>query len=83
MKTEDSFLYLRAIEGLAAVSLVLPDAGLTALAEEFSDFSRKDTDDGVEVRMKVGEVLVRVTRMLGKAFKIELRHSLKPFVRHK
>lgn len=51
---------------MAAVSLILPDAGLRALTEEYADFSRKDTDDGVEVRMKVGEVLVRVTRMLGK-----------------
>lgn len=67
MKTEDSFLYLRAIEGLAAVSLILPDAGLHALTEEYADFSRKDADDGIEVRMKVGEVLVRVTRMLGKS----------------
>lgn len=66
MKTEDSFMYLRAVEGLAAVSLALPDAGLAALADEFTDFSRKDTDDGVEVRMKVGEVLVRVTKMLGR-----------------
>lgn len=58
------------MEGLAAVSLVLPDAGLVALTEEYTDFSRKDTDDGVEVRMKVGEVLVRVTRMLGKLFSL-------------
>lgn len=67
-------MYLRAIEGLSAVSLVLPDTGLAALSEEYTDFSRKDTEDAVEVRMKVGEVLVRVTRMLGKPVFFKYMH---------
>lgn len=48
--------------------LVLPESGLRVLSEEYADFSRKDTEDGVEVRMKIGEVLVRITRQLGESF---------------
>lgn len=44
---------------------VFPDAVLNTLTEEYSDFARRGIDDGQELRMKLGEVLVRVTRTLG------------------
>lgn len=44
------------------------DVVLQTLVEEYSDFceSKTSSDDGHELRMKLGEVLVRVTGMLGK-----------------
>lgn len=67
MKNDDSFIYLSAIGGLASMGDIFPDIVLNVLAEEYSDFNRKD-DDGNETRMKIGEVLVRVTKTLGKIF---------------
>lgn len=42
---------------------IFPDTVLNILCEEYSDFTKKD---GHEVRMKLGEVLVRTTKILGK-----------------
>lgn len=66
LKHEDSYIYLSAVGGLAAMGDVLTDNVLEVLAEEYVDFSRKDTSDGHEIRMKLGEVLMRVTKVLGK-----------------
>nr|XP_023018764.1 transport and Golgi organization protein 6 homolog [Leptinotarsa decemlineata] len=65
LKNEDSFIYLSAIGGLASLADVFPDSVLQILCEEYSDSSRKITEDGHEVRMKLGECLVRVTKKLG------------------
>ncbi|KAJ8960949.1 hypothetical protein NQ318_020250 [Aromia moschata] len=64
LKNDDSFIYLSAIGGLAAMGDVFPDTVLSILCEEYSDTSRQN-DDGHEVRMKIGESLVRVTKGLG------------------
>lgn len=66
LKVEDSYIYLNAINGLAALGDVFPDTILNILCEEYSDTSKKYNDDGHEVRMKLGEALVRVTKILGK-----------------
>lgn len=68
LKNEDSYIYLNSINGLAAMGDIFPDTVLNTLAEEYSGFSRKDSDDGHEVRIKLGEVLVRLTKMLGKCY---------------
>lgn len=60
LRHEDSYIYLAAINGLEALALVHTGVALDLLSEEYVD-NGKD----VNVRMKVGEVLVRVTRMLG------------------
>ncbi|CAH1985968.1 unnamed protein product [Acanthoscelides obtectus] len=65
LKNEDSYIYLSAIGGLAALADVFPDTVLNVLCEEYSDTSKKYNDDGHEVRMKLGETLVRVTKILG------------------
>lgn len=62
---KDSFIYLNAINGLAALADIFPDTILNLLCEEYSDSSRKDAADYSEVRMKLGEVLVKVTKVLG------------------
>lgn len=66
LKNEDSYIYLNAISGLAALADVFPDTVLNTLCEEFSDTMKKYNDDGHEVRIKLGESLVRVTKLLGK-----------------
>ncbi|KAJ8921058.1 hypothetical protein NQ315_015854 [Exocentrus adspersus] len=65
LKNEDSFIYLSAIGGLAAMADVFPDTVLNILCEEYLDSSSKPSDDGHEIRMKLGESLVRVTKILG------------------
>ncbi|KAG5885167.1 hypothetical protein JTB14_037476 [Gonioctena quinquepunctata] len=65
LKNKDSFIYLSAISGLAALADVFPDSILNILCEEYSDSSKNNSEDGHEVRMKLGECLVRVTKTLG------------------
>ncbi|KAK5646608.1 hypothetical protein RI129_005072 [Pyrocoelia pectoralis] len=64
LKDEDSFIYLSSINGLAAMADIFPDIILKVLTEEFSEYSRSG-NDGHEVRIKIGEVLVRVVKSLG------------------
>lgn len=44
---------------------IFPDTVLNVLCEEYSDFSKKNLEDGNELRMKLGEVLIKVTKILG------------------
>lgn len=50
---------------------VFPDTVLNVLCEEYTDFRGKGKDDVNEVRIKLGESLVRVTRLLG-----EIKHKI-------
>lgn len=68
MKNEDSFIYLSAIGGLTSMADIFPDVVLNTLSEEYLDFNRKDEEDGNETRLKLGEVLVRITKKLGKFY---------------
>ncbi|RZC37025.1 transport and Golgi organization protein 6, partial [Asbolus verrucosus] len=61
LKDEDSFIYLNAVQGLAALADVFPDTVLEVLCEEYADFAKKSE----ETRLKLGEVLVRVVKSLG------------------
>lgn len=63
MKHEDSFLYLSAIEGLSIAAAVFPDTVIVLLAEQFSRQSLTP-----DCRLKVGEALVRVIKLLGNIF---------------
>lgn len=56
---------MNAAKGLASLANVFTDAVLVVLCEEYSNFNRKE-DDREELRMKLGEVLMRVTKLLGK-----------------
>lgn len=69
MKHEDSFIYLSSINGLAVMANVFPNTVIKALVEEYEEMSAKRTDNNnslAELKMKVGEVLVRVTKLLGR-----------------
>lgn len=65
LKNEDSYIYLNAIGGLAALGDVFPDTVINILCDEYSDITKKH-EDGHEVRIKIGESLLRVTKILGK-----------------
>ncbi|KAL1513828.1 hypothetical protein ABEB36_003180 [Hypothenemus hampei] len=62
IRNEDSFIYLNAVEGLASLAYVFPDTVINIVCEEYSEFNR---EDGIEVRIKLGEVLVRIAKNLG------------------
>ncbi|EFA04066.1 transport and Golgi organization protein 6 [Tribolium castaneum] len=64
LKDDDSFIYLNAVQGLAALADTFTDTVLETLCEEYSDFTKKG-EKAQEIRMKLGEVLVRVTKILG------------------
>ncbi|KAM6408998.1 transport and Golgi organization protein 6 homolog [Rhynochetos jubatus] len=60
---EDAFVYLSAIQGIALLSSEYPERILPVLLAQYGCPAR-DTEDTV-TRMKLGEVLMRVTRALG------------------
>ncbi|KAH1010003.1 transport and Golgi organization protein 6 homolog [Dendroctonus ponderosae] len=64
LNNQDSFIYLNAIEGVAALCNSFTDTVINTLCEEFSESARTG-DDRHEVRLKLGEVLVRVSKNLG------------------
>uniref|UniRef100_A0A1B6DUB8 RNA polymerase II assembly factor Rtp1 C-terminal domain-containing protein n=2 Tax=Clastoptera arizonana TaxID=38151 RepID=A0A1B6DUB8_9HEMI len=61
MNHKDSYLYLSAIEGLSTLAAEFPDTVLLSLIR---NYSRVDIEDS-ESRLKIGECLMRVTRLLG------------------
>ncbi|XP_047107369.1 transport and Golgi organization protein 6 homolog isoform X1 [Schistocerca piceifrons] len=65
---EDSYIYLAAVNGLAALVGMNPENVMTILIEEYVGMRTKRSkqlEKSPELRMKVGEVLVRVTKALG------------------
>lgn len=75
LNNADSFIYLHAIEGLAALCNSFTDTVITTLCEEFSDPARTGPDRH-EVRLKLGEVLVRVTKNLGMKMSFSMQQTL-------
>ncbi|XP_014248082.1 transport and Golgi organization protein 6 homolog [Cimex lectularius] len=69
LKEEDSYVYLAAVEGLAAMATAFPDEVLTTLCEQYTFC--KDP----EIRLKVGEILVKVIRLLNE-MAIIYKHEL-------
>ncbi|XP_065423468.1 transport and Golgi organization protein 6 homolog isoform X7 [Chrysemys picta bellii] len=66
MEHEDSFVYLSAIQGVALLSEVYPEQILPCLLAQYGCTSPGTRGpQTAETRMKVGEVLMRVTRALG------------------
>lgn len=67
LKDEDSFIYLAAINGLCALATSYPQVVIEALVQEYIDMAdRISTGEiRIETRIKLGEILVKVTRTLG------------------
>ncbi|XP_062442544.1 transport and Golgi organization protein 6 homolog [Rhea pennata] len=64
LQHEDSFVYLSAIQGVALLSNEYPEQILPALLAQYGS-PAQGTTEAVATRMKLGEVLMRVTRALG------------------
>ncbi|XP_040895132.1 transport and Golgi organization protein 6 homolog [Toxotes jaculatrix] len=68
LEHEDSFIYLSAIQGLAALSDSYPERILERLLKEFQhgpSLPTSNMEHSLETRLKVGEVLMRASRAMG------------------
>lgn len=65
LKNEDSFIYLNAIKLLSSLGDSFPDIVLNTLTEEYSDSTKDVFEKDAEVRIKTGEVLLRIVKSLG------------------
>ena len=64
LKYSDTYIYLAAIQGLAALAMVNTDHVIEVLVDEYVN-EQKDKINPAELRMKIGEVLVKTIRTLG------------------
>uniref|UniRef100_UPI0037E77882 transport and Golgi organization protein 6 homolog n=1 Tax=Semicossyphus pulcher TaxID=241346 RepID=UPI0037E77882 len=65
---EDTFVYLSAIQGLAALADSYPERILERLLKDFQlgpSLPTSNTERSLETRLKVGEVLMRASRAMG------------------
>ncbi|XP_012134725.2 transport and golgi organization 6 isoform X1 [Megachile rotundata] len=67
LKHEDSFIYLAAINGLHALAMSYPQVVIETLVHEYINMPQRISagELTVETRVKLGEVLVKMTRALG------------------
>lgn len=68
LEHEDSFIYLSAIQGLAALADSYPDRILERLLQDFQSGPSLPTSNkerSLETRLKMGEVLMRASRAMG------------------
>ncbi|NXM67207.1 TNG6 protein, partial [Serilophus lunatus] len=66
LQHEDAFVYLSAIQGIALLSIEYPERILPVLLAQYESPAQGTGDTMAAVtRMKLGEVLMRVTRALG------------------
>ncbi|XP_069575525.1 transport and Golgi organization protein 6 homolog [Brachyistius frenatus] len=68
LEHEDPFVYLSAIQGLAALADSYPDRILERLLQDFQggpSLPSSNKEHSLETRLKVGEVLMRASRAMG------------------
>ncbi|XP_059192150.1 transport and Golgi organization protein 6 homolog isoform X2 [Centropristis striata] len=68
LEHEDSFVYLSAIQGLAAMADSYPERILERLLKDFQhgpSLPKSNKEHSLETRLKVGEVLMRASRAMG------------------
>lgn len=78
LKDQDSYIYLSAINGIALLGAHCTEDVLQVLCKEFLQvsteqenvFTKEYQNRVVELRMKVGDIIVKVTKRLGKKSKI-------------
>ncbi|XP_053401434.1 LOW QUALITY PROTEIN: transport and Golgi organization protein 6 homolog [Mercenaria mercenaria] len=66
----DSYIYLSAVNGLAAMCDMYPDLVVPMVCKQFADFNKSERPNdnkkrSPELRMKLGEVMVKASRCLG------------------
>ena len=78
----DTYIYLQAVKGLSACSFYKPDVVITKLCREYAllDDNKYPGDKGLELRTKLGEALVNITRILGQLTPAYKNKLLNPFL---
>lgn len=73
LKDQDSYLYLSAINGIASLATHCTSEVLSVLCGEFLNCTKEDEietaankNKNIELRMKIGDIIVKTTRRLGK-----------------
>lgn len=74
LKDQDSYIYLSTINGIASLCTHCTEDVLQILCNEFLQVStaqdsvvtKEDENRVAELRMKVGDIIVKVTKKLGK-----------------
>ncbi|KAK6178181.1 hypothetical protein SNE40_012991 [Patella caerulea] len=61
----DTYLYLPSVNGLVAMADILPDKIIPRLAREFSVITENKSTIQSDLKLKVGEALVKTLRVLG------------------
>lgn len=61
----DSYIYLSSVNGLTAMSEVFPDFMVPRLCEQFASVEKMGKKRSSELRIKLGEILVKASRSLG------------------
>ena len=61
----DSYMYLSSVNGLAAMAEIFPDLVVTRLCEQFANVDKDGRKRSSELRMKLGEIMVKASRSLG------------------
>ena len=61
----DSYMYLSSVNGLAAMADVFPDFVIPRLCEQFANAGKEGKKRSPELRMKLGEIMVKASRSLG------------------
>jgi len=82
LNDEDTYIYLQAIKGLSACSFHNPEIVINRLCREYAilDDSKYPGTKGIELRTKIGEALVNVTRILGEMTPAHKNKLLNPFL---
>ena len=61
----DSYMYLSSVNGLAAMAEIFPDLVVPRICEQFANDGKDGRKRSSELRMKLGEIMVKASRSLG------------------
>ena len=61
----DSYMYLSSVNGLAAMAEIFPELVVPRICEQFANVGKDGRKRSSELRMKLGEIMVKASRSLG------------------
>ena len=64
----DSYMYLSSVNGLAAMAEIFPDLVVPRICKQFGNIDKEGKKRSSELRMKLGEIMVKASRCLGILF---------------
>ena len=82
LNDQDTYIYLQAIKGLSACSFHKPDIVINRLCREYAilDDAKYPGEKAIEIRTKIGEALVNITKILGEMTPAHKNKLLNPFL---